>query len=251
MADVSLDYLFDRRLVLRQLPKGHHRAGTDSVLLAAAAPRPAGGLIIDLGCGVGTVGLAAALFDPGARVMLVERDAEALALARDNVVRNGLSGRADVIDADITASAMLRRAAGLLPNKAALVLTNPPFAEESRVRASPNQARREAHVLPAGGLERWVRTGCDLLTPGGAMVMIHRADALPEILRAMDRRFGAIAVRPVLPRAGEAAHRILVRGIRGSRAPFSLCAPLVLHETDGTLTPDAAAIHRGETVIAW
>lgn len=251
MAEEKLDYLFGRWLVLRQLPKGHHRAGTDTVLLAAAAPLPAQGPVIDLGCGVGTVGLAVALFDPSANVVLVDQDREALALAAENVRRNQVSPRVQIIEADILAPASARRAAGLLPNRAALVLTNPPFAEAARVRASPNLSRRSAHVLPDGGLEGWVRTACDLLKPGGAMIMIHRTDALPDILRAMNRRFGAVAVRPVLPRAGEPSHRVLVRGIRGSRAPFAILPPLVLHEAEGALTPEADAVHRGETPLLW
>ncbi|MGL4496177.1 MAG: methyltransferase, partial [Beijerinckiaceae bacterium] len=166
------DFLFDGRLRLAQLPKGQHRAGTDTVLLAAAAPLPAGGPVIDLGCGVGTVGLAVALFDPTAAVTLVDANAESLTLARSNAALNGLATRVNAVEADILGPAQARRAAGLLPNQAALVLTNPPFAEAGRVRASPNDARRQAHVLPDGGLERWVRTGCDLLRPGGALVMI-------------------------------------------------------------------------------
>lgn len=247
----SLDYLFGRRLVLRQLPKGSHRAGTDTVLLAAAAPRTAGGLIIDLGCGVGTVGIAAALFDPAAAVVLVDCDPAALVLAAENATRNGVAGRSQIIKADILGTAAARRTAGLVPNKAAVVLTNPPFAEETRVRSSPNPSRRNAHVLPDGGLDIWVKTACDLLAPGGSMIMIHRADALPAVLKAMDRRFGAIAVRPVLPRDGAASHRMLIRGIRGSRAPFTLLPPLVLHAADGSLLPEAEAIHRGELPITW
>lgn len=251
MTEESLDYLFGRRLVLRQLPKGHHRAGTDTVLLAAAAPLPAQGMVIDLGCGVGTVGIAVALFDPASGITLVDRDEDSLALAAENIRRNRVADRARIVTADILGPASARREAGLLPNTAALVLTNPPFAEAARVRASPNASRRHAHVLPDGGLEKWIRTACDLLMPGGAMVIIHRADALPDILRAMEKRFGAIAVRPILPRQGEASHRVLVRGIRGSRAPFAILPPLVLHEADGALTSHAAAIHRGETRIGW
>ena len=246
-----LDYLFDRRLRLRQLPKGHHRAGTDTVLLAAAAPWPVNGPVIDLGCGVGSAGLAVALFDPAAQVVLVDCDSDSLTLAAENAARNGVASRTTIVKADILGPAAACRAAGLLPNMAALVLTNPPFAESGRVRASPNASRRQAHVLPDGGLERWIRTACAVLRPGGAMVMIHRADALPLIMAGMARRFGAVQVRPIQPRTHEVAHRVLVRGIRGSRAPFALLPPLILHEPDGAMTAESAAIHRGDRRIGW
>ncbi len=77
---------------MRQAPRGH-RAGTDAVLLAAAAPREASGLALDVGAGVGAVGLALALFSPLARVGLVEIDPRACELARENIAANGLGDR--------------------------------------------------------------------------------------------------------------------------------------------------------------
>ena len=49
--------------------------------------------------------------------------------------------------------------------------------------------------------------------------MIHRPDALPAIHAALAGRLGDVAVRPIHPRAGEDAIRVLVTGIKGSRAP--------------------------------
>ncbi len=51
-------------------------------------------------------------------------------------------------------------------------------------------------------------------------------------------------MRPVQAKAGEAAIRILVSGVKGSRAPLSLAAPLILHAEDGRFTPEAEALHR-------
>ena len=90
-----------------------------------------------------------------------------------------------------------------------------------------------------------------MLRPRGTLIAIHRADALPALLDAMDRRFGAIAVLPVYPRIGEPSVRILVRGVKGSRAPFSIMPGLILHEADGRFTEQAEALHRGEGRLAW
>jgi tRNA1(Val) A37 N6-methylase TrmN6 len=156
-----------------------------------------------------------------------------------------------VVEADVLSPPAVRRAAGLAAGTAALVLTNPPFDAAGRVRASPDDARRRAHVMGAGDLDRWLRCALDLLAPRGTLLCIHRAAALPELLVALDRRFGAVAVRPVLPREGEAATRVLVKAVKGSRAPFTLLAPLVLHGADGHFTPVAEAIHRGTARLAW
>ena len=90
-----------------------------------------------------------------------------------------------------------------------------------------------------------MRTCAGLLRPGGRLGMIHRADALPGCLRVMERRFGAVAVRPVLARAGDPAIRVLISATKASRAPFSLLPPLVLHGPDGEFTPEAKALHGG------
>ena len=51
---LTLDRLLDRRIILRQ-PKFGYRAGSDSVLLAAAVPALAGQTVLDVGSGVGAV----------------------------------------------------------------------------------------------------------------------------------------------------------------------------------------------------
>ncbi|MEE8630779.1 MULTISPECIES: tRNA1(Val) (adenine(37)-N6)-methyltransferase [Methylobacterium] len=244
--DSRPDHLLGGRLVLRQPARGGHRAGTDAVLLAATAGARAGETVCDLGAGTGAVGLAVALACPEARVMLVERDGEAAALARINAEANGLAARVRVVEADVTAPGRERRAAGLLPDTVDLLLTNPPFFEPGRHRASPVAAKASAHGFSEpGGLEAWLRTCADLVRPGGRMVMIHRADALPACLDAMAGRFGGLSVTPVQPRADAAANRVLVAGVRGSRAPFSLLPALVLHGSDGRFTPGVEAMHRG------
>ena len=64
------------RLVLVQ-PRRGHRVGTDAALLVAAAGDARQGRIVDVGAGVGAVGLALAQRNPLASVDLVELDPEA------------------------------------------------------------------------------------------------------------------------------------------------------------------------------
>jgi len=232
-----------RRLRLAQDERGH-RAGTDAALLAAATPREASGLLLDAGAGAGAVGLSAALLAPATHIGLIELEFQACERARENIALNGLGKRARVFEADLL-DVDARRAVGLVPETAQLVLTNPPFFQRGSVRVTPDARKALAHV-GAAPLEDWTRACLALLAPGGIFVMIHRADALAECLAAVTQRLGGIAVLPVAPREGDAATRILLRGIKGSKAPLKLCAPLVLHGPDGGFTPLAEAIHRGE-----
>ena len=131
------------------------------------------------------------------------------------------------------------------------VVTNPPFFDASAVRASPDKGKARAHVLPRAGLADWIQASLAMLTSGGRFVMIHRPDALSAILAAIGSRLGALALLPVHPTIGASAHRLLVSGVKGSKAPLRLAGGLVLHGPDGRLTAETDALHRGERLVDW
>ena len=87
------------------------------------------------------------------------------------------------------------------------------------------------------------------LKPKGRFVIIHRPDMLPLLLEAMQGRFGAIHIRPVHGKSGRPATRILLSGVKGSRAPLSLLEPLMLHDPQGNRTLEDEAIARGRSLI--
>ena len=108
----SEDLFLGDALVVRQ-PRNGYRAGTDAVLLAASiGPESVGiGPVLDVGSGVGVVGLCVAARCPEASVVLLEREPNLVALARHNIGRNGLAMRVSVVQADIArASDALDRA---------------------------------------------------------------------------------------------------------------------------------------------
>ena len=245
------DAFLGGRLTLRQ-PSAGHRAGTDAVLLAACVPAGAAGRAVDVGSGVGAAGLSALARAAGLDMACVEIDPALVSLCAGNIAENGFAGRARAIEADILKAAS-RRAAGLADGSFDLVITNPPFLDRKTARVSPDAARARAHVAE-GGLEAWMKAALALLRPGGLFLMIHRADALADILAGAKGRIGELRLLPVHAKAGEPAVRLLVSGRKGSRAPLALLPPLTLHTPDGRFTPEAEAIHRGEAGIglaAW
>ena len=251
-AEVTSDALLGGRLKLRQFARGH-RAGTDAVLLAAAGGAPSG-LVMDIGSGSGAAGLALALRAPAARLCCIDIDRASVELALENIAANGLAARADAVAADVL-GATGRRAAGLRDASAALILTNPPFFEASKVRVSPHAGRARAHVGAQGAsseeafLSRWMRACAALLTPGGRLVTIHRADALEALLAALSGRFGGLRLMPVHARADQPAIRLLASAVKGARAPLLLTPALVLHEANGRFTALDEAVHRGEATL--
>src|SRR6202012_2070155 len=76
---VTEDRVLGGKVTLRQPAKGY-RAGLDAALLAAAGDAAPSERVIDVGCGVGAVMLAAAMRRPGTNFLGVERDPTAAAL---------------------------------------------------------------------------------------------------------------------------------------------------------------------------
>jgi tRNA1(Val) A37 N6-methylase TrmN6 len=56
-------------------------------------------------------------------------------------------------------------------------------------------------------------------------------------------------VAPLYAREGTAASRVIVQGIKGSKAPMQLLPGLVLHDSTNSFTPEAEAILRDG--MAW
>lgn len=224
--------------------RGGSRAGLDAVFLAAACPAQAGESVLEAGTGSGIVALAAARRVAGVAVTGVEIDAALVRLAETNAARNGLSDRATFIQGDVTGPVSPLQAAGLTLESFDHVLANPPFLSAGEARLPPEPMRRRAHACEPEELERWIKFLATFCKPKGTATIVHRADALPRLLVALDGRFGALTVFPLYPREGEAASRILVHGKKGSRAGLTLARGMVLHGADNRFTPEASAILR-------
>src|ERR1700726_222488 len=100
MDDTTEDGVLDGRVRLRQPVRGY-RAGLDAALLAAACDAADGSRVIEAGCGAGGGLLAAAARRPGAHFLGVERDPKALALARENIAANDMTGRVEAAEGDV------------------------------------------------------------------------------------------------------------------------------------------------------
>ncbi|HST94348.1 MAG TPA: methyltransferase [Microvirga sp.] len=246
MVETTDDSLLGGRVGLTQPARGH-RAGTDAVLLAASAPVRAGETVVDVGAASGAVGLMVAARERDARLVFVERDPDLAELCRRNCRRNGVEAQIAAVD---ILDRHARLGAGLEPESADWVLTNPPFLEEGQARLSPDPGRAAAHALPAGGLAAWLKACAGLLRPKGRLVLIHRADRVAECLDGLGTGMGGIALRFVHPSADRPAVRVLLSGTKGSRAPLAVLPPVVLNGPDGRFTPQSEALHRGDAVLA-
>lgn len=240
------DTFLGGQLRLRQ-PKSGHRSGHDAMLLAAATPARSGDRLVDFGAGVGAAGLAVARRVAGIRLVLVEIDSELAALARGNAASNEIA--ADVIVLDITSAAETFAAAGLTPDSVDAVMMNPPFNDPARHRASPDRARQNAHVATDVTLESWIHAARRILKSGGALTLIWRADGLAEVLAALGRGFGSLAILPVHSNAKTLANRVLIRAIKGGKAPLRIHAALLLNDESALPNKEVQDILAGKGVL--
>jgi tRNA1(Val) A37 N6-methylase TrmN6 len=214
--------------------------------LAAVCDSAPGQRMLEAGCGVGGALLAAAVRRPESRFTGVERDADARALAAENVTLNGLGDRVDIVAGNIDQGF---RGLGLTVFDA--VMANPPFFDDPAALRGPHPDRAGAYIAD-GGLAAWAEFLLKAVREGGTITLIHRADRLGDILGLLSPKAGSFRVRPVHPFADQPAKRVLVRAVKTGKAPLVLLPTLVLHDHEGGKhTVEVEAILRGEAALGW
>ena len=222
-------------------PRRGYRVAVDAVLLAAAVDAGAGERVLDLGAGVGSVGLCIAARVPGCSVIGIELQTSLQILARRNAELNGVEGRVSTIQHDLAAP--LPAETGLFDH----VATNPPYLSAAVADPSPDPSKALATVESSADLARWLIVATAALKSAGTLTIIHRSDRLEEIVGHLARLgFGEIATKFLPPAA-----RVLVRARRSTVLKRHLSAPLVLHRPEGGYTDEAEAILRHGASLAF
>jgi ribosomal protein L3 glutamine methyltransferase len=134
--------------------------------------------ILDLCCGSGCIGIAAALAWPRAEVDLSDISPAALELAHENVALHGLEERVRVIESDL-----FEALAGEVYD---LILTNPPYVDQAEMAALPAEFLHEPRLGLAAGADgldiarRIIAAAPEHLGEKGLLVLEvgHSADAL-------------------------------------------------------------------------
>jgi tRNA1(Val) A37 N6-methylase TrmN6 len=237
------DGFLDGRLRILQPEKGY-RAGIDAVFLAAAIPVQSGDQVFEAGIGAGVASLCLVHRNPGIHVTGIEVAQRYAMMCEENAKRNGFASHIKAIHGDVKDA--LRKELAHMPQHGtfAHAFANPPFFDEGKVTPSPSLLKAQAHAFGPDDLDLWVKVMHAMVGLRGTVTMIHRADSLPKILRAMDERLGDIRVAPLFARTGTVASRVIVQGVKGSKAPLQMLPGLVLHNEDNSFTADAEAVLR-------
>lgn len=178
-----------------QLRRGH-RYATDDLIVAwtAVHARPDARTLLDLGAGVGAVGLLTlGQLSPEARAVSVEVQTISAALARRTALYNGLRDRLEVRQVD------LRQPTALGPDEQFdLITANPPFLPPGSATPSPVPQRAAARLELHGDIFDYAAVAAAHLAPGGRFCFCHalRDPRPPRAIMAADLRI--LQVRELL-----------------------------------------------------
>ena len=147
------------------------RPETEALLeWAHTVPVSAGGVIVDLCTGSAALALALAAHRPAARVIAVERSAEALSYARMNTEGSAV----ELVHADVRQPGLLAELDGTVE----LIVANPPYIPDGAV-LEPEVAEHDPHQALFGGpdgmevIRPIVGLAARLLCPGGRIGVEH------------------------------------------------------------------------------
>ncbi len=235
MSEFSVDAFHYGGFHVVQPARGGHRSGMDAMLLASMVAANGPVEVADLGAGAGAAGLAVASRLQEAKVTLFERSELMADYARRSLALKEnaqFANRVSVVEADVALAGNARRAVGLADDVFDHVIMNPPFNNASD-RRTPDAIKAEAHAMSEDLFENWIRTAGAIMKPGGQLSLIARPESIAEIIAACGKRFGGLEITLIHPREGEAALRVLVSAIKGSRARLTFRAPFFMHGPDG------------------
>lgn len=164
-----------------QLRRGH-RGSTDDRLTSwrAVEARPKAERYLDLGAGVGTVGLTALWHLPEAHLTAVEAQDVSHELFKRTVAHNGLQERVTAVLGDIRDPALFPEG-----TQFDLITGSPPYIPVGHGTMSPHSQKAHCRIEIRGGLEVYCEAARRWMAPDGrfAFVMLaqdERSERFPE-----------------------------------------------------------------------
>ena len=233
---------------LFQLESGH-RFSTDDVLTAwyGTSWCPTARTVLDLGSGIGTVGMIAAWRLPGARFVTVEAQPDSVRLARKSAEWNGLTGRYEIRQGDFREAGVIRS-----EERFDLVLGSPPYFPPGSGVESEHPQKLACRFELRGTIADYCSTAAKHLERGGifACVFPVHPPEQEERVREGARSAGLVIVRrrSVVLREGERPLLGLFVMMRGEDLPEPVRGrtwsepPLIIRAGNGSVHPEYVAV---------
>lgn len=226
--------------------KDGHRFSTDDVLTAwyGTTWAPAAHRVLDLGSGIGSVGMIAAWRLPGARFVTVEAQAGSVALARKSARYNGLEDRYEIREGDFRDPAL----AGA-HERFDLVFGSPPYFPLGTGILGEHPQKVACRFEVRGDIRDYARVAAAHLSNGGLFVCVFPEEQRGRVeAAARDAGMTIVRRRPVVFRDGEPPLVTLFAMTRAADLPERMRLrtwvepPLVIRTTAGDVHPEYAAV---------
>ena len=232
---------------LFQLRDGH-RFSTDDILTAWYGTTwcPTTRTALDLGSGIGTVGMICAWRLPGAKFVTVEAQSDSVALARKSACYNGLSHRYEIREGDFRTPEILRA-----DEKFDLITGSPPYFPSDTGVKSEHPQKLACRFELRGTIADYCSTAAEHLAPGGffACVFPHETAQLARVeAAAKNSNLVIVRKRPVVFRAGDPPLVALFGLMRAEDLPEwfrgqTWTEPdLIIRTRDGKIHPEYSAV---------
>ncbi len=232
---------------LFQLRDGH-RFSTDDILTAWYGTTwcPSARSALDLGSGIGTVGMICAWRLQGTKFVTIEAQSESLALARKSARYNGLEDRYEIREGDFRDAQLLGA-----DEKFDLVTGSPPYWPLSDGVQSEHPQKVACRFEMRGSIADYCTTAAKQLAPGGffACVFPHEPAQLARVeAAAKDSGLVIVRKRPVVFREGDAPLVALFGMMRAEDLPdwfrgATWVEPdLIIRTHDGKIHPEYSAV---------
>ena len=226
--------------------KAGHRFSTDDVLTAwyGTAWAPSATRVLDLGSGIGSVGMIAAWRLPGARFVTVEAQEESVRLARKSAAYNGLEERYEIRQADFRAPEAL--GAG---ERFDLVLGSPPYFPPGTGIEGGHPQKVACRFELRGDIRDYCRVAGAHLAPGGFFACVFPEEQRERVeSAAREAGLNIVRRRPVVFKDGEPPLVALFAMVRSGDLPERMRErtwvepALVIRTRDGSVHPEYAAL---------
>jgi tRNA1Val (adenine37-N6)-methyltransferase len=243
----TLDFL-SGHFRLFQLAHGH-RFSTDDVLTAwyGTSWCPVARTTLDLGSGIGTVGMLAAWRLAGARFVTVEAQDESVRLARKSAQWNGLTDRYEIRHGDFRDESVLRAA-----ERFDLVLGSPPYFPIGTGIEGDHPQKVACRFEMRGSIADYCAVASSHLEGGGLFACVFPIQPAEQHARLKSAAGNAgltvVRWRPVVLREGEPPLLGLFGMMRAEDLPETMRSqswqepPLVIRTRDGGVHPEYSAI---------
>ncbi len=233
---------------LFQLKNGH-RFSTDDVLTAwyGTSWCPSARTVLDLGSGIGTVGMIAAWRLTGASFVTVEAQEESVRLARKSAVWNGLESRYDIRQGDFRDPNIIGA-----DERFDLVLGSPPYFPLGSGVEGDHPQKVACRFEVRGNIADYCATAIGHLAHGGFFACVFPITPDEQETRVIAGANAAgmtiVRRRPIVLREGERPLLGLFGMMRSGDLPERMRnqtwnePPLIIRARDGTVHPEYSAV---------